>query len=225
MAQGHAGPWKAAALLAAILIATAAGALAYRGRPTRGAPLPGAVEPAKAPAERGPAGTPAAPKEEQTGTGRVVGADGKPVPGVSVVVVGTPLCATAPTRPPPSVPRPEGKADDEGRFRLTMPHLLGAVRRRPPDRRRGEARPAWRRLNPDADSWDAELKLPPEQVIRGSLVDLQGQPAAGVKVTPSYLGGMTNGQPDGFSLAALRSAALARGGDNRRQGAIRGPRL
>ena len=131
------------------------------------------------------------------------------MPGASVVVVGTPLWRyrTDPTAPLGSA-LAEGKADDEGRFRLTMPrtssaqyadvHLIAAAEKHAP---------AWRRLNPDADSWDAELKLPPEQVIRGLLVDLQGQPAAGVKVTPSYLGGMTNGQPDGFSLAALRKRA------------------
>ena len=101
-AQGvSAGPWKAAALLAAILIATAAGALAYRAPANaQGAPPPGAVEPAKAPAERGPA-APRRSKEETTGSGRVLGADGKPVPGASVVVVGTPLWRyrTDPTAP------------------------------------------------------------------------------------------------------------------------------
>jgi protocatechuate 3,4-dioxygenase beta subunit len=98
----------------------------------------------------------------------------------------------------------EGKADDEGRFRLAVPRTSSAQYADVQLTATADKHaPAWRRLNPDAESWDADLKLPPEQVIRGSMVDLQGQPAAGVKVTPSYLGGMANGQPDGFSLAAL----------------------
>jgi hypothetical protein len=63
--------------------------------------------------------------------------------------------------------------------------------------------PAWRRLNLDAEQAEVELKLPPEQIVRGSFVDLQGVPAAGVKVSVTYVGRMTNGQPDGLLLRDL----------------------
>jgi RNA polymerase sigma factor (sigma-70 family) len=207
LAQG-AGAWKAAALLAAILVATVAGVLAFRAPAAPPAtPPPGAVEPPKAPAP------PAAPKEETTLTGLVLGADGKPVPGAPVVALAKPLGRTRSdvTVPPGATPAAvlaEGKTDDEGRFRLKAPrtssaqysdvYLVATAEKHAP---------AWRRLSPDAGPWEAELKLPPEQVIRGSMVDLQGQPAAGVKITPAYLGGMTDGQPDGFGTGALPSRA------------------
>jgi RNA polymerase sigma factor (sigma-70 family) len=203
-----AGPGKAAALLAAVLIATVAGVLAYRApAAARVAPPAGAVEPPKAPAP------PPTTKEDTTVSGRVLGSDGKPVAGAPVVVLAklpgrTRSDATVPPAAAPAAVSAEGKTDGEGRFRLKMPRTSSA--------QYGDVyviataekhAPAWRRLSPDGGPWEAELKLPPEQVIRGSLVDLQGQPAAGVKVTPEYLGGMTDGQPDGFWTGALPSRA------------------
>src|SRR5262249_23710621 len=98
----------------------------------------------------------------------------------------------------------EGKADAEGRFRLRMPRTSSATYREVYAVAAAEKHaPAWRRFNPDAEKLEAELKLPPEQVIRGSLVDLQGLPAAGVKIAVSLVGKNVNGQPDGVALKEL----------------------
>ena len=40
----------------------------------------------------------------------------------------------------------------------------------------------WVMLNADAQEPKAEIRLRPEQVIRGKLFDVQGQPAAGVEL-------------------------------------------
>jgi hypothetical protein len=40
----------------------------------------------------------------------------------------------------------------------------------------------WARLNADAEQPGVEIRLRPEQTIRGKLVDIQGRPAAGVKI-------------------------------------------
>ncbi len=40
----------------------------------------------------------------------------------------------------------------------------------------------WARLNADAGQPGVEIRLRPEQAIRGKLVDIQGRPAAGVKI-------------------------------------------
>src|SRR5262249_22094785 len=95
----------------------------------------------------------------------------------------------------------EGKADDEGRYRVATPRLSSSRYRDVNAVAAAEKHAlAWRRLNPDADRPDAVLTLPPEQIVRGSFVDLQGLPAAGVKISVSYVGKMVNGQPEGLSL-------------------------
>src|SRR5262249_39491776 len=135
-----------------------------------------------------------------------LGADGKPAAGADVVVLARPMHQYRGgdrTADRPAL-LAEGKADAEGRFRLRIPRVSSSTYRELYAVAAAEKHaPAWRRFNPDAEQLEAELKLPPEQVIRGSLVDLQGLPAAGVKAEVSSVGKMVDGQPDAVALAEL----------------------
>src|SRR5262249_13742363 len=50
----------------------------------------------------------------------------------------------------------------------------------------------WRAISPDATNPQVDLRLLPEQVVRGRLVDLQGLPAAGVRVPVRSVGEYVN---------------------------------
>jgi RNA polymerase sigma factor (sigma-70 family) len=152
---------------------------------------------------------PAPPAEEKARMpvrGSVLGADGKPVAGAAVAVV------SRPRRPYRSGAEPadtqavlgEGTTDADGHFhfpatrtssaRFWKVHLVAAA----PGHGVG-----WCELGPDVGEPEATLRLPPEQVIRGRLVDLQGVPAAGVPVLIQALGRELHGNWDGVSVAAL----------------------
>jgi RNA polymerase sigma factor (sigma-70 family) len=196
-----------AAVTALALAAAGAGLLATRG-PAADPPAAAKARTANpAPADKPAQAAPApADAKEMTVTGRVVGADGKPVPGAAVVLMGTPNRPHRKGDPAAGRDRllAEGKADAEGRFRLPAPrtswpeyelvYVVATAEKHAP---------AWRRFNPDVEQPDAVLTLPPEQIIRGSFVDLQGLPAAGVKVSVWYVGREVNGRPDVVSLANL----------------------
>jgi RNA polymerase sigma factor (sigma-70 family) len=63
----------------------------------------------------------------------------------------------------------------------------------------------WARLNPDAPEPSAEISLRPEQTIQGRLVDINGQPAAGVEFHVGRVGNSTNmGTFEGVNLGYLR---------------------
>jgi RNA polymerase sigma factor (sigma-70 family) len=181
--------WITLLLLAAGLLGAGAGLLGHLAvadgtaatRPADNAP---AVE-----RKAGPAGDRAA--ATMTVTGRVLDADGKAVPGAHVAVMGR---QKYPHRAGGGivVPTPlgQGRADADGRFRLTVPrtskerfwdtfaqalaegHGLGLAE-----------------FAADADRPEVTIRLPAEQVVRGRLVDLQGLAAAGVKVQVSRLAG------------------------------------
>jgi RNA polymerase sigma factor (sigma-70 family) len=145
---------------------------------------------------------PAAGEKAMVVTGRVLGSDGKPVSGAPVLVLGA---SNAPLR---AVNRDrvlaKGATDAEGNFRLPAPRTSSAQYRgvyvvATADKHA----PAWHRFNPDAERPEADLRLPPEQIVRGSFVDLQGLPAAGVKVAVSAVGRDVNGQPDVVPVASL----------------------
>jgi RNA polymerase sigma factor (sigma-70 family) len=172
-----------AVLLAVSLVAAAAGLAAGRVPDAAGAPSE-AAETAKAdapPAEDAP--------KELAVTGRVLDADGKPAAGATVAVLGL--------RRSPSVfasgwlesrALARATADADGKFRLAL------ARSAPADYREfyalaGKAGHglAWARLEPDPSA-DAVLRLTAEKTLRGRLLDLQGQPAAGVRVRVEWLG-------------------------------------
>jgi hypothetical protein len=86
-----------------------------------------------------------------------------------------------------------GETDSDGRFRLEA-ERTSAVRffdvhalTMAPGFGLG-----WAQLNPDAAQPAAEIRLQAEQVIRGKLVDLNGQPAAGVELRVENFGEAKN---------------------------------
>ena len=120
-----------------------------------------------------------------TVVGRVLDPTGKPMAGAPVDVVARPRVTWVPTRPGRAsrVLIGQGRTDADGRFRLdavrtasTRYFEVDAVAAAP-----GFGL-GWARLNPDADQPGIEIRLQPEQTIHGKLVDIQGRPAAGVKI-------------------------------------------
>jgi RNA polymerase sigma factor (sigma-70 family) len=203
-AAGRTSRTAGALLLAAGLIAVTGGLLAPHTPTAAGVDPP----PAKAEAPN----VPPAPTDdkEMIITGRILGADGRAASRAAVVVLGAPNRLYR--RNDPAASRDtilaEGKTDAEGRFRLTAPRTSSAQFRGVSvvATARKHA-PAWLRLNPDAKQAEALLTLPAEQIVRGSLVDLQGAPAAGVKAAVSYVGKVVNGQPEGISRGSLPKGA------------------
>jgi RNA polymerase sigma factor (sigma-70 family) len=120
--------------------------------------------------------------KQMTLTGRVLTPKGKPAAQAQVAIV--------------AVSRADGEqvlgvtgVDRRGRFRLPV--------RRTTSRAYYSAVViaaakgyglAWQELDPDPKQLDWVLRLRPEQVVRGRLVDLQGNPAAGVKLHLAYVG-------------------------------------
>ncbi len=126
-----------------------------------------------------------------TVTGRVFGPDGKPAAGVPVDVIGTSRgSGDADAGQTAYVLLGRGAADADGRFRIEAArgssarfHAIYALA--------GAAGPGTAfgcvKLEPDEERPTAEIRLPRDQIIRGRLVDIQGQPAAGVEVQLSWL--------------------------------------
>jgi RNA polymerase sigma factor (sigma-70 family) len=189
----------AGVLLAAGLVAAGAGLFADR------TPAAGAGADEKAAAEPKDQPAPAVDDKKQTAvSGRLLDADGKPVDGAEVVVLGRPK-----ERPfaldsgwLQSEVLARAKADADGQFRLT---LTDAVRAKYQEvyalaGKSGHG-PVLERLVPETEP---VLRLAREKVLRGRLLDLQGLPAAGVEVQVTYFqtkgGGIGGGiDPKDFS--------------------------
>jgi RNA polymerase sigma factor (sigma-70 family) len=118
-------------------------------------------------------------------TGVVLDPAGKPVAGVPVDIIGRPRAPWVATQEyvNPRILLGRGDTDAEGHFRLDAMrtsadgffevYALAAA----PGFGLG-----WVLLNADAKQPAAEIRLRPEQVIRGKLFDVRGQPAAGVEL-------------------------------------------
>jgi RNA polymerase sigma factor (sigma-70 family) len=171
-----------ALLLAAGLVAVTAGVFAYRAPAAAGGDPPRAEAPNAPPGGRAvPA---AADKTVTTVAGRILDADGKPVPGAKVAVISLVeyrYRGRAGQRGHEILGG--GETAKDGRFRFGC---TAATESRGPIRQLLASAPGhglgWLLLPDDAGKADLKVKLPAEQVIRGRLLDLQGQAAGGVKL-------------------------------------------
>jgi RNA polymerase sigma factor (sigma-70 family) len=175
-------------LLGAGLVVLAAGALAD---PAQGNPqgivvgagektLPPAPpeKPQAVPVKLAPAAKEA---KERTVSGRVLGEGKRPLAGARVAVVG--WSQRVPSRPPEVLA--QGTTDKDGKFRLTIKPPLGPSQEILLASASGYG-VGW---GPTDKKDSVDISLPPEQIIRVRLLDVQGQPAAGVKVSVCRLGG------------------------------------
>jgi RNA polymerase sigma factor (sigma-70 family) len=178
-----------AAALSVLLIATLATGAGYLSinafAHPREAEPPGEPDVQTARTEPRPPDSNRPPQGRMTVVGRVLDPEGRPMAGVPVDVVGQPRLPWVPTRPErvDRVLIGQGETDADGRVRLdavrtTSTRFFGvdAVAAAP-----GFGL-GWAQLNPDAEQPAAEIRLQPEQAIRGKLVDIQGRPAAGVTI-------------------------------------------
>jgi protocatechuate 3,4-dioxygenase beta subunit len=142
------------------------------------------------------------PDTRMTVTGRVLDPAGKPISGALVDVIGRPRAPEASTvgKTVPYGLLGHSVTDADGRFRLDAARSSAA---RHIDVHAVAASPGfgfgWIPLNPDAEQPAAEIRLHVEQVIQGRLVDVNGQPAAGVEIQVHDLGRSTgDGDYDGI---------------------------
>jgi RNA polymerase sigma factor (sigma-70 family) len=175
---------KGAAVVLAMALLVVLGALALAR--TDRAPAHTAKKPAAAHDRPRPSQKPARPAAEvpkiMTVSGRVLDTGGKPVAGAEVAVVarGWNFAATN------YQVLKKGKTDEEGRFLLTgvrLPSGEGVVLAGKSGYGLGQ-----QALTPDAQRRTATFSLLPEQPLRGRLLDLEGLPAAGVKVSVMQIG-------------------------------------
>jgi RNA polymerase sigma factor (sigma-70 family) len=182
------------AVLAAGALVLGAGALAKQ---TPAGPRPEATTPKETPAPPKDAAPEPVPQfrigsgsgKEMNLSGRVLDDAGKPVAGAEVAVVVWPhhFHHEGDT---PALPEvwAKGKAGPDGRFRFAVPRPVSldaykvcASQLAVLAGHKGHGL-GWHYLPLDADKGEVEVRLRPEQVQRGRLVDLQGQPAAGVRI-------------------------------------------
>jgi RNA polymerase sigma factor (sigma-70 family) len=178
----------------AVVLATSAKA----GKPNTSAPTAAQIRQGRPPRQdrlqvpgaklRAEAKTPA---KQMTITGRVLTPEGKTAAKARVAMVAV---STRPLKPREEwVDREEvlgvAKTDRKGRFRLpvrrTTSGVFSSLAMIAAARGYGLA---WQNLRPDTTQRDWVLRLRPEQVVRGRLIDLQGHPAARVKLYLAYVG-------------------------------------
>jgi RNA polymerase sigma factor (sigma-70 family) len=135
--------------------------------------------------------------------GRVLAPDGKPVPDAKVMVLMQRKVADQPLllNEFGAMTADDGRCDGSGHFRIELPRSSTA-------RHDGVVLTAmapgyaigWTDFDPDADSPAVEVTLRAEQVIRGRLLDVHGQPARGVKVRVSSISSLVREEsPSGVS--------------------------
>jgi beta-lactamase regulating signal transducer with metallopeptidase domain/protocatechuate 3,4-dioxygenase beta subunit len=116
--------------------------------------------------------------------GQVTAVDGQPVAGAFVAATGW---RSAPSRGGDLAPRgeilAEATTDANGRYELTLKGVAPKAHSYANlIARKDGAAIAWHRLNLGAREAEVTLKLRPEEPIRGRFIDLEGRPAADVKL-------------------------------------------
>jgi len=134
-------------------------------------------------------GRPARPAR-MTVAGRVLDPDGRPVPEAKVAILGRRKLAALNARSEDQhVVLGRSEAGAEGRFQLDVPRTSSVTHY---ELHVLASRPGfglgWAEMNRDAEAPTADVRLQPEQLIEGRLVDLQGVPASGVTIRTSSIG-------------------------------------
>jgi hypothetical protein len=122
-----------------------------------------------------------------TVSGRVLDPDGKPLAGAAVAVTarqGLFLCSWEGWAAHRNEVLGQGVSDADGRFRLVVPRTDPnmTVRNLRVVATTAAYGLAWKALDPNAEQAEAEVRLSAPQSVRGRLVGIQGEPAAGVTV-------------------------------------------
>jgi protocatechuate 3,4-dioxygenase beta subunit len=134
-------------------------------------------------------------EKTMTVSGRVTDPEGKPLAKAMVEVIGRPrkrwVGADVSSDRHELLGR--GESDADGTFRLDVPrtssllyfdvYVLAS---------QAGFGLGWVSLNPDAPQPTAEVRLPAQQVLGGRLIDINGQPASGVKLEVTSLGSATD---------------------------------
>jgi hypothetical protein len=189
----------AALVLGVVIAVMGTGVLTYRTL-AAGAPGTASIDPASRTSSNDvPKGVSGAPKEpsapaadekESAFVGRVVDADGKPVAGAHVALLGEPK-----SNPPDSVGLggkvlAHGRADADGKYRLSVARAaLADYRAVYAIAGKAGHGLAWAPAELKTPSQETVVRLAPEKVVRGRLIDVQGQPAVGVRVSVLTLSG------------------------------------
>ncbi len=200
----------AAIVLAAACIATGAGIIAV-GAAQREAPSTKGNATAARVADRQPVKAdgggvtpqPAGDRESTiTLAGVVIDPAGKPVAGAAVAVFGFPHRARASgDYSNPHQVIGQATADGAGRFWMSLPRTLSARFVNLDVIAVGAGfGMGWQPLNPEAIAPEIEVRLRPEQIVRARLVDVQGQPAAGVAVAIVQLAAQSNAGAGGVGF-------------------------
>jgi RNA polymerase sigma factor (sigma-70 family) len=181
-----------ATALSLLLLATVATGVGYLTRAlatARDEPRPAPATGAGAATATKPDDSPRPAAGRMLVVGRVLDPAGRPMAGVPVDVVGRSRAprAAIDERTEPCLALGGGTTDRDGRFRIEAARTSSAAFFSV-YALAGAAGPGsdlgfgWAELDPDAEQPTAEIRLKPEQVIRGKLVDVSGRPAAGIEV-------------------------------------------
>jgi RNA polymerase sigma factor (sigma-70 family) len=146
-------------------------------------------EPAQAPEPTRPIAS-AEQGERMTVRGRVLDPDGKPLPAAQVAVLaGVRRFGRYGSLSNDRALLGQAKTDADGGFSLTVPRTSSmhnwaadVIAKHP------KYGLHWQSFDPDAERPDVTVSLLAEQVISGQLMDIQGQPAAGVKLQLARVG-------------------------------------
>ncbi len=142
--------------------------------------------------------TAAAPPQPNV-TGHVKLPDGRPAAGAHVAVIASRIqTSRGGDLSPLGEVLAEGTADDGGSFQLILTGVSSKTYRYASlIARLDGCAIAWQQLDLDAKSTQASLTLASEDPIRGRLVDIEGQPAAGVELS---IRSISTSSEDGISV-------------------------